>query len=202
MIVFSREVYACRCNTHVPEEDPGASEIARKASFRSGTVADLAALDPAHHDMAHLEELALRLRAGETWTVAELDGRIVHYFWISTARRCVYPSLPGCEFELCARTGYGHDAWTHPDLRSSGVRRRSFLYELNLLREMGRDYEASFFVAYQLEGATRSLAKVGIVVEPLWKIHLTKERSLRFEALRREMESMWPVATEGSPAHI
>lgn len=194
MIVFSREVYACRCHTHVRAEDPDASEIAKKALFRRGTAADLVALDPAHHDPSHLAELGQRLGAGETWTVAESDGRIVHYFWVSTARRCTYPSLPGCEFELCARTGYGHDAWTHPDLRGSGIRRRSFLYELGLLREMGRDYEASFFVAYQLEGATRSLAKVGIGVEPLWKIHLTKDRSLRFEALRRDMESMWPIA--------
>ncbi len=28
-----------------------------------------------------------RLSADEVWTVAEVEGRIVHYFWISTARR-------------------------------------------------------------------------------------------------------------------
>ena len=193
MIVFARDVYACRCGTNVPEEDMGAGEIARSASFRRGTEADLDRLDPAHHDPSHLAELSVRLSAGEVWTVAEVEGRIVHYFWISTARRCEYPSLPGCVFVLDERTGYGHDAWTHPDMRGTGIRRRSFLHELGLLRRMGLEYEASFFVAYQLEGATRSLAKVGITVEPLWRVHLERDRSLRFEGLTSRVESMWPA---------
>lgn len=194
MIVFAREVYACRCATDVPEEDPSAGEIARRVVLSPGTAADLGDLDPEHHSASHLEELRARLDAGEHWTVARLDSKIVHYFWISTAPVCSYPSLPGCVFELDARTGYGHDAWTHPSLRNSGVRRRSFLYELRKLREMGRDFEASFFVAYQLEGATRSLGRAGIVVEPLWKISLQRDRSLLFEQLTSDgRESAWPA---------
>jgi len=96
-------------------------------------------------------------------------------------------------FELDARTGYGHDAWTHPALRASGIRRRSFLYELRQLRLLGKEYEASFFVAYQLEGATRSLARVGIVIEPLWKITLQRDRTLLFEQMTSTVESAWPA---------
>ena len=33
MIVFAREVYACRCNTDVPEDDPDASDVARNKIF-------------------------------------------------------------------------------------------------------------------------------------------------------------------------
>lgn len=197
MIVFAREVYACRCGTDVPEDDPGASEIARRAVFSPGEAADLAALDPAHHDAPHLAELRARLDAGERWTVARVDDRIVHYFWTSTHARCSYPSLPGCLFELDERTGYGHDAWTHPSLRGSGIRRRSFLHELRELRALGKDHEASFFVAYQLEGATRSLGRVGIVVEPLWKISLQRDRTLRFEQLTSRVESAWPAPEAG-----
>ncbi|MEZ4298079.1 MAG: hypothetical protein R3B70_24215, partial [Polyangiaceae bacterium] len=157
-----------------------------------GTPADLADLPPAHHGKEHADDFRARLGAGEEWTIARLDGRIVHYFWISTSSRCNYPSLPGCLFELEPDTGYGHDAWTDPELRGSGIRRCSFLRELNRLRELGKDYEASFFVAYQLEGATRSLATVGIVVEPLWKICLLPDRSLQFEQLTPTIESAWP----------
>lgn len=193
MIVFAREVVACRCGTDVRDDDPEAGEIARRAVLSRGTPRDLADLDPEHHDSAHLEELRARLDAGERWTIARLDGRIVHYFWISTGRTCAYPSLPGCLFELDDHTGYGHDAWTHPSVRGSGIRRSSFLHELGELRSLGKTHEASFFVAYQLEGATRSLARVGIVVEPLWKISLQRDRTLLFEALGPTLESTWPA---------
>jgi len=193
MIVFAREVYACRCPTLVPDDDPAASDVARRMVLSPGSAADLDDLDPEHHDEAHKAELRARLVEGERWTVARLNDRIVHYFWTSTASRCAYPSLPGCLFTLDARTGYGHDAWTHPDFRGSGVRRRSFLHELQGLRALGRDHEASFFVAYQLDGATRSLASVGITIEPLWKISLQPDRSLVFEQLTDELESAWPA---------
>src|SRR5688572_12940548 len=68
MIVFAREVYACRCGTDVPEEDPEASDVARRAVLSPGTAACLAELDPEHHDAAHLAELRARLDAGEDWT--------------------------------------------------------------------------------------------------------------------------------------
>jgi hypothetical protein len=197
MIVFSREVYAVRCGTDVPEDDPEASDLARRAVLLPGTVADLADLDRQHHGIEHVNDFRARLAAGERWTVARLEGRIVHYFWLSTAPRCSYPSLPGCVYELSARTGYGHDAWTHPSLRGSGIRRRSFLHELRQLRGLGKEHEASFFVAYQLEGATRSLAKVGIVIEPLWRIDLQRDRSLTHEQLTDRVESMWPAAEAG-----
>ena len=193
MIVFAREVYACRCSTDVPEADPSPSEVARRMVLSRGTAADLADLDPEHHAPAHVDELRARLDRGERWTLARLDGRVIHYFWISTAPECVYPSLPGCRLTLDPRTGYGHDAWTHPDHRGSGVRRASFLHELRTLRAMGREYEASFFVAYQLEGATRSLATVGIHVEPLWRISLDGTRTLVFEQLTKTLESVWPA---------
>jgi hypothetical protein len=192
MIVFAREVYACRCATDVPEDDPEVGEVARRAVLSPGTERDLAELDPAHHGDVNVAELRARLAAGEDWTIARLDGRIVHYFWLSTRPECSYPSLPGCVFALDERTGYGHDAWTHPSVRGSGIRRRSFLYELRRLKSLGKDFEASFFVAYQLEGATRSLARVGIVVEPLWKITLQRDRTLAFTPLTERVESAWP----------
>ena len=200
MIVFAREVVVCRCGTDVPAEDPRASDIARRAVLSRGSPEDLADLDPEHHDPAHLEELRARLDAGERWTVARVDGRIVHYFWISTGRTCAYPSLPGCQFELASHTGYGHDAWTHPSVRGSGIRRSSFLHELRQLRSLGKTHEASFFVAYQLEGATRSLLRVGIVVEPLWKVTLRRDRTLLFEQLTPTPESAWPAP--GANGHI
>jgi hypothetical protein len=48
---------------------------------------------------------------------------------------------------------------------------------------MGCEWEASFFVKHQLEGAKRSLGKVGIDVVPLWRVQLQRDRKLSFEEL-------------------
>lgn len=194
MIVFSRNVVACRCGTDVPDEDPTASPVARSVVVEPGAKADLARLDPEHHDPSHLEEMRERLRRGDRLVVGRLGDRVVHYFWLSLRSEQAYPSLPGCTFTLGADTGYGYDAWTHPSFRGEGIRRRTFLKELRLLRGLGKRWEASFFVAYQLEGAIRSLGAVGIVVEPVWRIALGADRSLVFEPLLAEAgETMWPA---------
>jgi len=193
MIVFAREVIACRCGTVVPDDDLGASELARSVRIERAGEADLVGLDREHHTEAHIDELRSRLRNGDHWVVGRLGQRIVHYFWLSLRRECSYPSLPGCTFTLEHDTAYGYDAWTHPDLRGSGIRRRTFLKELTMLREMGKRYEASFFVAYQLEGATRSLGRAGIVVEPVWRISLERDRTLRFDRLLAPDGTMWPA---------
>src|SRR5438045_2792703 len=114
MIVFSREVIACRCGTDVPAEDPEAGEVARSVVIEQGGEADIATLDRDHHNDGHLDELRARLRAGDRFVVGRLGGRIAHYFWLSLRPACAYPSLPGCVFDLDAATGYGYDAWTHP----------------------------------------------------------------------------------------
>lgn len=197
MIVFSREVYACQCGTNVPADDPQAGDVARRVVLSAGTEADLPDLDLEHHDADHVAELRSRLRAGEHWTVGRLDGQIIHYHWISTQRRCTYPSLPGCVFELDPRAAYGYDAWTHPSLRGHGVRRRAFVHELNRVRALGREQEAGFFAAYHLEGAIRSLARAGITLEPQWRISLQRDRTLLFEQVTERAPACWPAPEAG-----
>lgn len=197
MIVFSRNVVACRSSTDVPDEDPEASAVAREVVVAPGSEADLDRLDPEHHDPPHVEEMRARLRRGDRFVTGRLGDRIVHYFWLSTRDECAYPSLPGCVFTLDADVGYGYDAWTHPSLRGAGIRRRTFLKELGMLRDLGKRHEASFFVAYQLEGAMRSLGRAGIVLEPVWRISLDGRRSLRFERLLARDETMRPSRSAG-----
>ncbi len=183
MIVFAREVFVCRCSTDVPREDPQATEVARRMRFVKGNERDLERLDPAHHDLKHVDELRQRLQRGEHWMVGEHDGKIVTYTWLHTRPRIEYPYLPGCVFEVGADTGYGYDAWTPPELRGAGLRRRAFLEELHILRALGKQWEASFFVKHQLDGATRSLGSVGIAIEPLWRVYLQRDKSLGLEKL-------------------
>src|SRR5581483_3427199 len=125
-----------------------------------------------------------RLARGEHWMVGLVDDRIVTYTWLHGRPTCEYPYLPGCTFNLSADTGYGYDAWTPPDLRGGGLRRRAFLEELHILRALGKNWEASYFVKHQLDGATRSLGKVGIVIEPLWRVTLQRDKRLAVENLR------------------
>lgn len=183
MIVLAREVFVCKCSTAVPDDDPNASEMARKMIFTRGDEPDLARLDPAHHNAQHVEELRARLARGEHWLVGSVDGKIVTYTWLHTRPRIEYPYLPGCVFEVAPEVGYGYDAWTPPELRGAGLRRRAFLEELHVLRRAGMRWESSFFVKHQLDGATRSLGSVGIVIEPLWRVTLQRDKSLAVEKL-------------------
>jgi hypothetical protein len=118
--------------------------------------------------------------------VGDADGKIVTYTWLHTRSQVSYPSLPGCVFEVAADVGYGYDAWTPPELRGAGLRRRAFLEELHVLARLGRRWEASFFVKHQLEGATRSLALVGIEVVPLWRVTVNRDKTLNAEQLRED----------------
>jgi hypothetical protein len=192
MIVLAREVFVCRCSTAVPDDDPNANEMARKMVFSKGGPDDLERLDPQHHNAEHIEELRARLARDEHWLVGDVDGKMVTYTWLHTRPRIEYPYLPGCAFSLAPDVGYGYDAWTPPELRGAGLRRRAFLEELHVLRRAGVNWEASFFVKHQLDGATRSLGSVGIVIEPLWRVTLQRDRSLAVEKLSAD-ESTKPA---------
>ena len=55
--------------------------------------------------------------------------------------------------------------------------------ELRLLADRGKEWEASFFVAHQLEGARRSLGLVGITIVPVWRAALGGDRRLSLTPL-------------------
>jgi hypothetical protein len=182
MIVLSREVFLCKCSTDVPATDAGGGP-ARDLRFVRGGAEHLDMLDPAHHNAEHVADFRARLARGEHWVLGLLGDRVATYTWLHTRRRCEYPYLPGCAFDLPDDFGYGYDAWTPPDLRGCGLRRRAFAEELRVLRDAGRAWEASYFVAHQLEGARRSLALAGIVIEALWRVALAPDRRLDAEPL-------------------
>jgi hypothetical protein len=196
VIVLAREVLVCRCSTTVPDALSAATselgELAQQVTFRRGGEADLENLEPVQRDdpessqASYLVELRARLARDEWWMLGLAGDRIVTYTWLHTRPRVEYPYLPGCAFDLAPDVGYGHDAWTPTDLRGGGLRRRAFVEELRILRSLGMQWEASFFVKHQLEGAQRSLAKVGIVVEPMWRVRLTTGRKLAVERLSEE----------------
>ncbi len=129
--------------------------LAARMRFAKGSLDDLERLDPAHHNADHVAELAQRLARDEHWLIGDADGKIVTYTWLHTRSEVSYPSLPGCTFTVAPDVGYGYDAWTPPELRGAGLRRRAFLEELHVLERLGMKWEASFFVKHQLEGATR-----------------------------------------------
>ncbi len=160
--------------------------MARSMSFIRGTERELALVDPAHHDPAHVAELRQRLERGEWWMVGIVDGKILTYTWLHTRPSIEYPYLPGCTFEVAGDVGYGYDAWTPPELRGGGLRRRAFTEELRILSAEGKAWEASFFVKHQLEGAQRSLTKAGIDIVPLWRVKLVGKDKLAVERLAED----------------
>ena len=195
MIVFAREVFVCKCATDVPADDPDANELSRKMRFVKGGEAEIAQLDADHHNAEHVADFRARLARGEHWMVGLVDDRIVTYTWLHARSACEYPYLPGCAFNLAPDVGYGYDAWTPPDLRGAGLRRRAFLEELHILKRLGKRWEASYFVKHQLDGATRSLSKVGIVILPLWRV------TIKANAGKKELEAEQLVADDStSPA--
>ena len=194
MIVFAREVFVCKCTTDVQDDDPDASELSRQMRFVKGGEAEIARLDPDHHNAEHVADFRARLARGEHWMVGlAKDERIVTYTWLHHRPVCDYPYLPGCSFKLASDVGYGYDAWTPPDLRGGGLRRRAFLEELSILRRLGMRWEASYFVKHQLDGATRSLGSVGIVIVPLWRVTLQRDKTLGVEKLVPDDDSTSPA---------
>ena len=186
MLVFAREVFVCKCPTDVPERDPEATGLAAQVRFNRGGEADLARIEQQHaedHGEEDIAQMRERLARGDHWMIGEADGAIVTYTWLHHRDRAAYPSLPGCEVRLRSDVGYGYDAWTPPELRGQGLRRVGFLEELNILRDWGMNWEASFFVKHQLEGATRSLGGAGIEVVPIWRVFLKPDRTLGAEHL-------------------
>jgi hypothetical protein len=183
VIVFAREVFVCKCSTGVPDFDPGATEDVKSVRWLRGTEEHLARVEADYHTAAQMDELRARLRRGEHWSVGMSGDRIVSCTWLHTRSEISYPYLPGCTFRVAADVGYGYDAWTPPELRGGGLRRAGFLEELRVLREKGIAWEASFFLKDQLEGATRSLRKVGIEVVPLWRVSIVKKGAMEFELL-------------------
>lgn len=183
VLVFAREVFVCKCSTHVPRTDPDATGLAARVRFIKGSEADIDRVDRNHHGEEDIAQMRERLARGDHWMIGEADGAIVAYTWLHHRDRAAYPSLPGCEVRLRSDVGYGYDAWTPPELRGQGLRRVGFLEELNILRDWGMNWEASFFVKHQLEGATRSLGGAGIEVVPIWRVFLKPDRTLGAEHL-------------------
>jgi len=183
VLVFAREVFVCKCSTDVVRSDPNATGLSARVRFIKGTEADIDRVDRKHHGDEDIAQMRQRLERGDHWMIGDVDDRMVAYTWLHHRDRAAYPSLPGCEVRLRADTGYGYDAWTDPDLRGHGLRRVGFLEELNILRDMGMNWEASFFVKHQLDGATRSLGSAGIEIVPIWRVYLQPDRTLAAERL-------------------
>jgi hypothetical protein len=192
MIVLAREVFVCKCSTDVPAPGGDAGGV----RFEEGGRVHYDALDRAHHDGAKLAEFDARLARGERWLVGFAGRRIATYTWLHGRDGCDYPYLPGCVFALPPDVGYGYDAWTAPDLRGGGLRRRAFVEELRWLRAMGKRWEASFFVAYQLDGARRSLATAGIDVQPLWRVSMGRDRRLALERIADDDGGIAPAPAQ------
>lgn len=189
MVNFAREVFVSVCPTRVPEKVADAGEMASKLQFRKGTEADLERLDPEEHKSEYLEQAKSRF-ADHHWLLGEVEGEIVTYTWLHQKGRESYRFLPGCEIAIGDSCGYGYDAWTPPKYRGKGLRRVAFLEELNILKSWGLQYEASFFVKHQLEGATRSLGSVGIEVIPVWRVTVNRDRSLSAELLNDDLKDV------------
>jgi hypothetical protein len=178
MFDLARELFVCACATDIPDGDaPDASAL----RFRFGGADDLGRLED--HDAPTLATMQAHLLRGDRWLLGERDGLIVTYTFLSLAQKFQYPGLPGCTFSLRADVAYGHGAWTPPSLRGRGYRRRAFVEELRWLRTNDKKWEASVFIAPQLDPARRSLATAGIVVEPLWHVEYGRDRRLSLERL-------------------
>lgn len=173
---LAREIFVCVVSTDVPDEDPPSRDALR---FRSGDAADLARLGD--DDAAALAREALA--RGDRWLLGEIGSAIATWTFLSIARNFEYPALPGCRFALRADVAYGYGAWTPPSLRRRGYRRCAFLEELRWLRQIDKKWEASVFVAAQLEPARRNLGSVGLVVEPLWRVVYGRDRRPVYERL-------------------
>jgi hypothetical protein len=193
MFDFSREVFVCKCSTNVDVHQMDDDPEVHGLTFTQGHEADIARLSPQYHDAGHLSEIRERLGRGEYWMLGESGGEIVTYTFLFARDWFEYTYLPGCRFAMGTDTGYGYGAWTPNHLRGKGLRRRAFLEELDILRRWGKAWEASVFIKQQIEGANRSLHKVGIEIIPLWRVEYTRDRRLLAERIAADEASVMPL---------
>jgi hypothetical protein len=189
MLMVARELFVCKCATNV--QAPQGME--NKLEWVRGGPEHLALLDPEAHHPQQVEDLRARLKRGEYWVLGLEGRRVVSYTWLHTNEIIDFPYLPGCTFRVAGDVGYGYDAWTQPSDRGRGLRREGFVAELRALAQMGKRWEASFFVKDQIDGARRSLATVGIEVVPLWRVRLGSNRNLAIERIAQGDDSALPI---------
>lgn len=195
MIVFSRELYVCRhspCGNFDAYAQPN-----QQLSFRAGNAADIARLPDEWRTPARAREYHERLQAGDRWLIGEFDGRLATFVWVHCREQFDYPHLPGCSFTLRGDAVYGYDAFTLPEFRGRGFRRSCHRAELELAGSLGRPHEIGIVIAAHLQGAARSFAAAGALLQPLWRVTL-RCRTLVYEQLTDD-PGVWPIcATQNS----
>jgi hypothetical protein len=168
-VIFAREVFVTKFATR-PRQPPAPGE---KISFHRGTERELALLDTTDVEVAPLAELRERIADPAVWWVlGMIDGTVASYSWLDPGESFDYPFLPGCSFRLGPGCVYGFDAWTSKARRGEGLRRRVFLEETQIGAELGYQWEIGIFVKHHIAEVTRSVARVGIEIVPLWRVWL------------------------------
>src|SRR5260221_8200719 len=157
MTLFYREVVVCKFATELREV--GDTPVSDGVRFRRGAVSDFVRLDGTDATSARLGEFEGRLSVGEIWMIGEIGDRIVTYTWLQQEPEFSYPYLPGCVFAIRPAAAYGYDAFTAPDHRVLGLRRRAFVEELRWLDVLGKRWEVGVFIKAHLDGAIRSLSR-------------------------------------------
>ena len=184
MMAFSRVAYVCKVPTQVIAQ--AGHDGSGSVLVRTGGEPDIDRLPAQMLSAGGRERLQRRLADGELFVVGELDGRLCSSTWLRPGGVFSLHHLPGKSFRLGEGVGYGHDAWTDPDVRGRGLRLAVFAEELRILARLGLGWEVSYFVDHQLEGGRRNLARIGVPVTALWKIRVRSDGSLALTALSED----------------
>lgn len=184
MMAFSRVAYVCKVPTQIAAQ--AGSDASGRIRVRTGGAPDIERLPPELLSGGGRERLQRRLADGELFVVGELEGRLCSTTWLRPGGVFSLHHLPGKLFRLGDGVGYGHDAWTLPELRGRGLRLAVFAEELRILARLGLGWEVSYFVDHQLDGGRRNLARIGVPLIALWKIRVRPDGTLSLTALSED----------------
>ena len=184
MMAFSRVAYVCKVPTQISAQ--AGSDASGRIRVRTGGEPDIDRLPTELLSAGGRERLQRRLADGELFVIGELEGRLCSSTWLRPGGVFSLHHLPGKAFRLADGIGYGHDAWTLPELRGRGLRLAVFAEELRILARLGLAWEVSYFVDHQLDGGRRNLARIGVPLTPLWKIRVRPDGTLSLTALSED----------------
>jgi hypothetical protein len=184
MMAFSRVAYVCKVPTQVTAR--AGQDVSGGIRVRTGGEPDIDRLPAEMLSGGGRERLQGRLADGELFIVGDLEGRLCSSTWLRPGGVFSLHHLPGKSFRLGDGVGYGHDAWTLPEVRGRGLRLAVFAEELRILARLGLGWEVSYFVDHQLEGGRRNLARIGVPLTALWKIRVRPDGSLALTALSED----------------
>jgi GNAT superfamily N-acetyltransferase len=195
---YARRCYSiCKWSTVVP---PEAAAVLAASGFtvREGEESDLKSMELTE-TWRGCELYGRWLKEGRTLLLLEERGRIISYVWMDFRPVFVVEQVPDMRFRLAHDAYFSDEAYTPLAHRGRGLRRMTFIAELQAARERGYNYLVSYFISKRaMAEGMRNFIRTGNAPGVLLKqIHVLQFAGFRLAWLKEIADD--PTVTRIKP---